>query len=204
MPSGCYRRRTYTTEPTLPNANLRYQVALGRRKKDKRRKPVPLLSAPFARAVMMARKWPHAAEVLLLATILPVINWQRAQPPAGLLCVEMETESHGSVGERRTQALKRAQAGGAANDRAAGHGQAAAGGVDARLCRRRAKQYYGMARDRCPVPVGLRRRHGLARRPAEKGHWQAIWRPGIGGASGAPRPPQRSATRSVVYSERGG
>jgi hypothetical protein len=36
----------------LPNANLRYQVALDRRKMDKRRKPVPVLSAPFARAVM--------------------------------------------------------------------------------------------------------------------------------------------------------
>jgi hypothetical protein len=32
--------------------NLRYQVALDRRKMDKRRKPVPLLSAPFARAVI--------------------------------------------------------------------------------------------------------------------------------------------------------
>jgi hypothetical protein len=51
---SCYRLGAIrvAAEPTLPNASLRYQVALDRRKVDKRRKPIPLLSAPFARAVM--------------------------------------------------------------------------------------------------------------------------------------------------------
>ena len=72
IPSGCYRRRTYTTEPTLPTANLRYQVALHRRNMDKRRKPVPLLSAPFARAVMVVQWYDQRLNSLATRVRIPL------------------------------------------------------------------------------------------------------------------------------------
>jgi hypothetical protein len=67
-------KHKYTTEQTLPNANLSYQVALDWSKMDRRQKPIPLSSVPFARAVMVVQWYDQLLNSLATRVWIPPLR----------------------------------------------------------------------------------------------------------------------------------